>query len=41
MAPKDYCVFGNDSLFELPSEVVTWIQSAIVMLDDDDQITCI
>jgi predicted PolB exonuclease-like 3'-5' exonuclease len=35
MAPKDYCIFGNDSLFELPFEVVTRIQYVIVMLDDD------
>jgi hypothetical protein len=35
MAPKDYCVFGNDSLFELPFEVVAGIWSTIVILDDD------
>jgi hypothetical protein len=36
IAPKDYCVFGNDSLFELPCKVVTWIWFVITMLDDDD-----
>lgn len=41
MAPKDYYIFGNDSLFELPYEIATRIQSTIVMLDDDDYITCI
>ncbi len=25
MAPKDYCVFGNDSLFELPYEATIGI----------------
>jgi hypothetical protein len=36
VAPKDYRVFGNDSLFELPSEVAVRIRFVIVMLDDDD-----
>jgi len=36
MAPKDYCVFGNVSLFELPCEVATRIWFVIVMLDDDE-----
>jgi len=41
MALKDYYVFGNDSLFELPSKATIRIQSTIVMSDDDDYITCI
>jgi hypothetical protein len=36
MPPKDYCVYGNDSLFEVPSEVVARNRSIIDVLDDDD-----
>jgi len=36
MPLKDCHVFGNDSLFELPSEAVARIWSIIDVLDDDD-----
>jgi hypothetical protein len=36
MPPKDYCVFGNDSLFELSSEATVEIRSIIDALDGDD-----
>jgi hypothetical protein len=32
MPPKNYCVFGNDSLFDLPFEVATRIQSHILFI---------
>jgi hypothetical protein len=31
MPPKDYCVFGNDSFFELPSKAAIGIQFVIVV----------
>jgi len=36
MPPKNHCVFGNDSLYELLSDAVTRIRSVIVALNDVD-----
>ncbi len=36
MPPKNHCVFGNESLYELPSDAIIGIRSIIATLDDVD-----
>ncbi len=36
MPPKDYCVFGNDALLELPNDADVGIRSIITTLNDEN-----